>query len=462
MDEAHVSFFQNILGDKGVLTPEDGIESYEQGWRGERGKAALVLRPASTDEVSKIVSYCAHNALAIIPQSGNTGLTGASVPDDSATQIILSLGRMNAIHDFDKINKSIHAEAGVRLSALNAALEDSALHLAIDLGADPCIGGMVATNTGGSRFLKYRGMRDHVLGLKAVLADEHGTIINALCPLHKNNTGFDITQIFIGTGGVFGIVTEISLRLSPLPQQSATALLVPKSAAHISDILNTIEHECGEYLSAFEGMSGESITRAIEHTPSLNSPFGQECVPDYAIMIELSRSWASRDAEQPLNDVLETVLSGLWEAHLDDALIGPPEKLWSLRHALSEGVQKSGTLFAFDLSFRRGQVMSFCDTMRESLKTAYPSLTLCDFGHIGDGAVHFNLVHNGSERVNEAELRQWVIGRATEAGGSYSAEHGVGPKNQIFYDLYTADEIKKTVRAIKTAISPANTSAIVV
>lgn len=460
MDDKHVSFFQDTLGGKGVLTPDDGLASYQHGWRGEVGKAALVLRPASSEEVSKIVSYCARHGLHLIPQSGNTGLVGASIPDNSSRQIVLTLERMNKVHEIDTVNKSMHVDAGVRLSFVNSALEDNGLQLAIDLGADPCIGGMVSTNTGGSRFLKYRGMRDHILGVKAVLADEHGTVINALCPLHKNNTGLDITQFFVGTSGVFGIVTEISLRLTPLPQQSATALLVPKSATNINDILITIESECGEYLSAFEGMSGESIKRALEHTPSLSSPFGQEDIPDYAIVLELSRSWTERDAEQSLNDVLETVLSGIWEEHLNDALIAPPEKLWSLRHALSEGVQKSGTLFAFDLAFTRGQVMPFCDMMRESLKTAYPSLTLCDFGHIGDGAVHFNVVHDGSSDINEPELRQWVVERVMDAGGSYSAEHGLGPKNQTFYDLYTTTEVKRTVRAIKDAIAPAQIGAI--
>ncbi len=455
MDAVHLSYFQKILGDKGVLSPNDDLSGYEHGWRGERGNAACVLHPASNDEVSQIVSYCAQNKLHIIPQSGNTGLVGASVPDESSTHIVISLEKLNKIYDIDVINKSVHVGAGIRLSAVNAALEDHGLQLAIDLSADPCVGGMVATNTGGSRFLKYRGMRDHVLGVKAVLADEDGTTIDALCPLHKNNTGLDLTQIFVGTGGVFGVVTEVSLRLSATSRQSATALLVPKSAAHVNNILVTIERECGEYLSAFEGMSGESIRRTFDHTPSLASPFGPDDVPNYAILLELSRSWTPRDNEQSLDDVLETVLAGIWEADLDDALIGPPEKLWALRHALSEGVQKSGTLYAFDLAFTRGQVMSFCETMRESLLSAYPSLTLCDFGHIGDGAVHFNLVHDGSSEINEPVLRQWVIERVIEAGGSYSAEHGIGPKNQAFYDLYTGDEMKRTIRTIKNAISPA-------
>ncbi len=440
--------------------PADGLAAYEHGWRGEIGKAALVLRPSSTDEVSKIVSYCFTHDLHLIPQSGNTGLTGASVPDSTGTQIVLSLERMRGFTSVDAANKSLQVFAGARLSAVNATAAEHDLELPIDLGADPCIGGMIATNTGGSRFLKYRSMRDHVLGIKAVLADAKGTIIDTLAPLHKNNCGFDLTQLFVGSGGVFGIVTEASLRLSATPKQSATALLVPKSLAQVNDILIAIEQSCGEYLSAFEGMSGESIQRAFAHTPSLSSPFGQDGIPDYAILLELSRSWNQRGGEQSLDDVLESVLAGVWEDMIDDALIGPPEKLWALRHALSEGVQKSGTLYAFDLAFTRGHVMSFCETMRESLNQAYPSLTLCDFGHIGDGAVHFNLVHDGSSPINEPDLRQWVIERAIDAGGSYSAEHGLGPKNQAFYDKYTPEARKILTRTIKNAIAPGKIGAI--
>lgn len=452
MDATHLSHFCNILGDKGVLTPVDNLGAYETGGRGDHGKAALVLRPESTEQVSAVVSYCVREGLHFIPQSGNTGLVGASVPDETGTQIVLSLERIKTVHGIDTVNKSAHVDAGVRLWGFNDSLEDLGLELPIDLGADPCIGGMVATNTGGSRFLKYRGMREHVLGVKAVLADEDGTVIDALCPLHKNNTGFDVKQLFIGSGGVFGVVTEVIVRLSPLARQSATALLVPASTCLVNDILIAVEQASGEYLSAFEGMSGESIKRALDHVPSLSSPFGQSNIPEYVILLELSRSWPERESEQPMNEVLENVLSEIWEDYLDDALIGPPEKLWALRHALSEGVQKSGHLYAFDLSFKRGDVMGFCDNMRIELEEHYPALTLCDFGHIGDGAVHFNLI--APEPVDEKALRSWVIEHADLADGSYSAEHGLGRKNQAFYDRYTPEEVKAVTCAIKAAIAP--------
>lgn len=464
MDQTHKEYFLSLLGDKGALFTENNITGYETGARGDLGKALCVLRPATTEEVSDTIAYCASHQLHIIPQSGNTGLVGGSVPDDSGTQIVLSLERLNKIFEIDTINQSVHVGGGVRLSSVNTATEEHQLFIPIDLGSDPCIGGMISTNTGGSRFLKYRGMREYTLGLKAVLPDKHGTIIDVLCPLHKNNTGLDAKQLFIGTCGAYGIVTEAIIRLSPLPQQSASALLIPSSPQALNTLLSEIEKSCGTYLSAFEGMSGNAIRAALHHCPSLPSPFGQDEIPEYAVLVELSRSWQVRDGEQSLDDVLENVLGALWERGddlLENALIGNSDKLWDLRHSLSEGVQKSGKLYAFDISFKRGDLMRFRDFIAEQLAQHYPELTLCDFGHVGDGAMHCSLVLDkndprAQDEAYEKTLRAWMNDRAVlDFEGSYSAEHALGRKVQDAYNKYTSDEIRTLTSAIKHAIAPA-------
>lgn len=469
MDQAHKEYFLSLLGGKSVLLPEDNISGYETGARGDIGKALCVLRPDTTDDVSRIMAYCAKHQIHIIPQSGNTGLVGGSVPDKSGQQAILNLERLNQVFDVDVINQSIHVGAGARLSSVNSTIEQHDLYVPIDLGSDPCIGGMISTNTGGSRFLKYRGMRDHVLGVKAVLADEDGTILDVLCPLHKNNTGLDVKQLFIGTCGVYGIVTEAVIRLSPLPQQSAAALLIPSSADALNTLLSEIEKSCGTYLSAFEGMSGNSIRAALDHCPSLTSPFGQDDIPDYAVLVELSRSWKIRNDEQSLDEVLENVLAELWERDeglLDNALIGNSDKLWELRHNLSEGVQKSGKLYAFDISFKRGDLMRFRDFISGKLAQEYPELTLCDFGHIGDGAMHCSLVLDrndpkATDAAYEKALREWVNDRVVfDFNGSYSAEHALGRKVQEAYNKYTPEEIRVLTSAIKKAIAPAGIGAV--
>jgi FAD/FMN-containing dehydrogenase len=204
--------------------------------------------------------------------------------------------------------------------------------------------------------------------------------------------------------------------------------------------------------------------------PSLKNAFQGGNIPDYVILAELSRSWQPRDGEKSLDSVLEEVLAEIWEtddAPLADAFVGPAEEMWALRHALSEGVKHAGKLIAFDLSFRRGDIMAFCDRMKTDMPTTFPDVTICDFGHIGDGGVHFNLVvPKDSEAARDADferrLRDWVFAVAvSDFNGSFSAEHAIGRKNQAYYDLYTQQKIKDMARGLKSITSPAQLGTVV-
>jgi FAD/FMN-containing dehydrogenase len=459
----HIDALTTLLGDKGVVTRPADMEAYETGARYDRGSAAAVLRPSTTAEVSAAVGYCVRNGIGLIPQSGNTGLVSGSTPDDSGNEVVLSLDRLSRQLELDLDNRSVRVDAGFRLSDLNRRLEEHDLFFPIDLGADPRIGGMIATNTGGSRFLKYGDVRRNTLGLKVVLADEAGTVLDLDSDLRKNNTGVDWKQIFIGTSGAFGIVTECVLNLERVPKQTAAAFLVPASGAHVLPLLNAMEERLGAYLSAFEGMSKNAIAAAFAHVPSLKNPFQGGNIPDYVILAEISRTWAPREGEQPLDSVLENVLAEIWElegAPLADAFIGPPHEIWALRHALSEGVKHLGKLVAFDLSFRRGDIMAFCDHMKGEMPEKFPGVTVCDFGHIGDGGVHFNLVVAKDSRLMtdpsfEQRLREWVFAVAVEQyHGSFSAEHAIGRRNQAYYDFYTPEKLKEMAAGLKTLTSP--------
>lgn len=463
IEAGHIAALKSLAGEKGLLTEPADMAAYETGARYDKGRAAFVARPVSTAQVSALVGYCVKNGIALVPQSGNTGLVSGSTPDDSGRQGILSLDRLTAPFELDRVNRTVRAGAGLRLSDLNGKLEESGLFFPIDLGADPRLGGMIATNTGGSRFLRYGDVRRNTLGLTVVLADEAGTVLDLSSSLRKNNTGVDWKQLFIGTGGAFGIVTECVLNLEPAPRQSATALLVPSSVEQVSTLLVAMEDALGSYLSAFEGMSGGAITAALDHVPSLRNPFQGGIVPDFVILAEISRSNLPREGEQPLDAVLEEVLAAIWEqedAPLADAFIGPPHEIWALRHALSEGVKHSGRLIAFDLSFRRGDIMPFLAHMKAELPDHFEDVTICDFGHIGDGGVHFNLVvARDDPRLSdpdfEADLRDWVFTVAVEQfDGSFSAEHAIGRKNQTFYDKYTPQELRKLAAGLKTITSP--------
>lgn len=463
IDEHHIDALEKLLGDKGIVTRREDMEAYETGARYDRGRAAAVLRPATTEEASAAVGYCVRNGIALVPQAGNTGLVSGSTPDGSGEEVVLSLDRLTRRFALDPDNRSVRVDAGFRLSELNRRLEEYELFFPIDLGADPRIGGMVATNTGGSRFLKYGDVRRNILGLKVVLADEAGTVLDLHSDLRKNNTGVDWKQIFIGTSGAFGIVTECVLNLERLPKQTATAFLVPASGAHVLPLLKAMEERLGAYLSAFEGMSKNAIAGALAHVPSLKNPFPGGNVPEYVILAEISRSWAPRDGEQPLDAVLESVLAEIWEteeAPLADALVGPPHEVWALRHALSEGVKHLGKLIAFDLSFRRGDIMTFCDHMKAEMPQKFPDVTICHFGHIGDGGVHFNVVVAKdspllADAAFEQHLREWVVAIAVEQyHGSFSAEHALGRRNQAFYDFYTPEKLKNIAAGLKTLTSP--------
>ncbi|CAN7191489.1 FAD-binding oxidoreductase [Pararhizobium sp. LjRoot235] len=463
IDHTHIAALTGILGDKGLVTEPRDMEAYETGARYDEGRAALVLRPQTTEEVSVAVAYCVKHGIPLIPQSGNTGLVSGSTPDATGAQAVLSLDRMTQRFELDLDNRSLRVGAGFRLSDVNQKLERHGLFFPIDLGADPRLGGMLATNTGGSRFLKYGDVRRNTLGIKVVLADDDGTIVDLTSELRKNNTGIDWKQLFIGTSGSFGIITECVLNLEPIPKQVATAYLVPASGAQVMPLLRAMEDRLGAYLSAFEGMSKNAVAAALDHVPSLKNPFQGGNVPDYVILAEISRTWEPREGEQPLDAVLETVLAEIWEsddAPLADAFVGPAHEMWALRHALSEGVKHSGKLIAFDLSFRRGDIMAFCDRMKDEMPQTFPEVTICDFGHIGDGGVHFNLVvpkdsGSATDKDFERRLRDWVFAIAVQDfNGSFSAEHAIGRKNQAYYDLYTQQKIKDMAHGLKVITSP--------
>jgi FAD/FMN-containing dehydrogenase len=460
---SHIDVLRTLLGEKGLLVEAPDMEAYETGARYDKGRAAFVARPVSTAEVSTVVSYCTRNNIALVPQSGNTGLVSGSTPDGSGTQGVLSFDRLSGTFELDRVNRTVRVGAGMRLSDLNSKLAEHNLFFPIDLGADPCVGGMIATNTGGSRFVRYGDVRRNTLGLTVVLADELGTVLDLSAALRKNNTGVDWKQVFIGTSGAYGIVTECVLNVEPLPQQSATALLVPAAPDKVPALLVALEEALGSYLSALEGMSGNAIRAAFNHVSSLRNPFQASTTPDFALLLEISRINTPRAGEQPLDAMLEEVLAAIWEnddALLEDAFVGPPHELWALRHALSEGVKHSGRLIAFDLAFRRGDVMRFLDAMKTQMPQRFADVTICDFGHIGDGGVHFNLVvakddPRLADGAFEAALREWVFAVCVnDFQGSFSAEHAIGRKNLAFYDLYTPAELRRLGAELKSITSP--------
>lgn len=463
--EDHDALLQ-IVGAGGLLVDPADRVPYETAARYGSGSAAAVVRPADTQQVAAVLRHCVRRRLAYTPQSGNTGLVLGSTPDGSGRQLVVSLDRLRAPPRIDVGDRTATVAAGVRLSTLNAALEPHNLFLPIDVSSDPMIGGMVATNTGGARFLRYGDMRRHVLGLEVVLADEAGTVLQLSNGLRKDNAHLDLRQLFIGSCGAFGIVTAATLEVHPRPQQSAVALLVPRDEEAVLELLNAFETEAGEFLTAFEGMSEAAMRHAFAHVPTLRNPF-PEGLPPYVVLVELTSTSAARAGEPRLEDRLEAVVTRLAEraaAPLSDVRFGQSDRLWSLRHSLSAGLRAAGPLVGFDLSFRRSEILAFRRVAIAQLATTFPEYEVCDFGHVADGGVHFNLVQRTMTPVDAARLealRDHVLDLAVrDFGASFSGEHGIGRANQPAYDHYTPASIQRYSAAITALFARQPTAAV--
>lgn len=457
--EALRSDFRRMLGNAAVIEPgEQG--GYEQGQRYGVGRAAAVVRPASTQEVAAIVRHCHARKIRIVAQGANTGLVAASTPDGSGEQVVLSLDRLRGVHHLDPVERIALCGAGTRLSELNAVAEPHGLSLPIDLGADPSLGGMVATNTGGSRLIRYGDMRHNLLGLEVVLADAAGTIVSDLGGLRKDNTGLDLKQLFTGTGGTCGIVTQVQVELHRVPRQSSNVLVVPASIEAIPSLLAGIEDRLGEFLAAAEGISGNALRAALDHQPALRDPFAGEPTPDYVLLIEAATTLGP-DSGLNLQEVMLAALIPCMEGpdvSATDVRLGRGDDFWTIRHAISEGVRARGRVIAFDIAAPRSSFARLRHDLLERVKIFAPDVSVMDFGHVGDGGMHFNLVlpHGSAMAESEiAELRRQVYDcTVREHGGSFSAEHGVGPYNLEFYERYASPAERMIASTFAQAVNP--------
>lgn len=447
LSSRHLAALEALVGPSGLASDP---AAYETPARYAKGLAAAVVRPATTAEVSAVIGYCVREGLAFVPQGANTGLAEGSTPDASGQQLVVSLDRLTTTLAIDAADRTATVSAGVRLSTLNAALEPYGLFLPIDLGADPSLGGMAATNTGGARFLRYGDMRRHVLGLEVVLPDAAGTVLTLSHGLRKDNAAIALRQLFVGGCGAFGVITKVTVEVHHRPRQTAAALLIPRDMDAVLPLLCAFEAEAGTMLTAFEGMSKAAMERAVAHVPSLANPFVGG-IPDYAVLVELTRSWSPRDGEPSLDETLQQIAVPLLErddAPLADALFGPTTKMWALRHSLSEGLRASGAVIGFDLSFRRPDLARFRAEATAMLAADFPDYALCDFGHVADGGIHFNLV-GPADPIRRAALREAVLTLAVDGfSASFSGEHGLGRAVQDAYDRFTPRAIQDYAAAV--------------
>lgn len=448
-----------LVGERGLLLGAD-MASYEQGARYGQGKALCVVRPANVQEVQAVVRWCAQHGVALVPQGANTGLVGASTPDASATQVVLSTSRLRGTCEIDAANRSVTVDAGITLQELNEQLEPHGLWFPIDLGANPSVGGMVAANTGGTRLIRYGDVRHNLLALQAVLLNPEGEVLEMGRALRKDNTGPDLKQLFVGTSGAGAVLTRATLEVHRKPQQSATALVVPSSDATMLELLQALERDLGDYLSAFEGLSGNAMQAAIDHVPDLRNPFAPEPAPDFAILIELEAASSKAYTGLDLQEALNQFLQDQFEQTIDNAVIGNGHELWHLRHSISEGARALGKPIAFDVSVPRSRIMDFCRAARAVVAHEFPFLHVVDFGHIADGGVHFNVIwRSDAAQAYDAAvvtaLRDRIYAMVVhDFAGSYSAEHGIGPHNAAYYQQYTPAPARRLAHGLRQLTDP--------
>lgn len=439
----------------------EDIEGYNADWmRKYRGQARLVLKPSSTEQVSKLLKYCNDNMIAVNPQGGNTGLVGGSVP--VFDEVIINLQRMHEIRDFDDVSGVLVADAGVILESADNYLAERGYIFPLDLGAKgSCqIGGNVATNAGGLRLLRYGSLHGNVLGLEAVLPD--GTIVDDLTMLRKNNTGYDLKQLFIGGEGTLGIVTGISIQCPQRSQAVNVAYFGLESYDQCQQAFKEAKKALGEILSAFEMMDMNS-QKLYKSASGAKLPLESD-YPFYCL-VETSGSNTEHDGEK-LNDFLEHVMG---EGIVADGVVAENEtqkgSLWACREGVSEASQHFGGVYKYDLSIPLPQLYEIVDDCRARMEEhgllstdddSKPVLDVIGYGHMGDSNLHLNVACRRYDKAVEKALEPWVYEWVKERKGSISAEHGLGLAKKEFVGYSRSDgmvELMKKVRGLFDPVS---------
>lgn len=447
-----------LVGPANVHADRADLSGYDMDGRGQTGTAGAVVRPSSTEQVSAVVRCAWKAGIGLVPQGARTGLVAAGIGDATGTSCILSLERMRRQPRIDPANRTAQVDAGVPLSGLNAAAEPHGLFFPVDLGADPSIGGMVAANTGGARFLRHGDVRRNLLALEVVLNDADGTVLTLGGDAWKDNSGLDLKQLFVGASGSLGIVTRATVALQPKPATAVTAMLALSDADHALTLLADFEARFGTLLTAFEGMSGRALAAATDHVPRLRPPFA-DGAPPYAVLIELSAG-AAIPADLLVEQLGESLKIDLEVGRVRDVAIHQGADLWAIRHAIPDGLRAAGHVVACDVALRRGDVMRFRRDVTERLASAIPQLLPHDFGHIGDGGLHFNLLWPRTQGPLDPMLalraRDIVLAAVVDDyGGSFSAEHGIGPSNLRYYRRFVPAATRRLAGAIQRLAAPA-------
>ncbi|VTU16237.1 putative FAD-linked oxidoreductase [Variovorax sp. PBL-H6] len=442
-----------VVGPRNVLTAPDEQVPFVTDWRGAySGRALAVVRPGSTDEVSRVVGLCAEAGVAVVPQGGNTGMCGGAVPDESGQAVVLSLSRMNRVLSVDPLNLTMTLQAGCVLQvAQQAALEAGRLFpLSLAAQGSCQIGGNISTNAGGINVLRYGNTRDLVLGLEVVLPD--GRVWDGLRGLRKDNRGYDLKHLFIGAEGTLGIVTRAVLKLHPAAPSSATAFVGVADPAAAVRLLARLQGACGTHLSAFELIGRKCLDLVVRHRGE-RDPFEQRHA--WYVLMQL----AGGGEEATLREGLEQVLAdALAAGDADDAIVAgtmaQADGLWRLRETIPEATVANGPAFRSDIAVATADVPAFIEAAAEELAARHPGAEMLCFGHLGDGNLHFNATSPPDGADWPRGVSEAVYPVVERFNGSFSAEHGVGQAKRAELVRYKSAIEIELMRTIKQALDP--------
>jgi FAD/FMN-containing dehydrogenase len=447
------------VGPKGFISAPGDMAPYLEEERGlYHGAARAVLRPAATAEVAEIVRICTAAGLPIVPQGGNTGLVGAAVPPEDGGAVVLSLSRMNRVRAIDAINYTITVEAGCVLAEVQRAAAEADRLFPLSLGAEgTCqIGGNLSTNAGGIAVLRYGSMRELTLGLEVVLPD--GQVWDGLRALRKDNTGYDLKQLFIGAEGTLGIITAATLKLFPRPREVETALLALSRVEDVMALFARARGASGDQLTAFELIPRLGLEMAMRHARGVSDPLAR-AYPWYALL-ELSSSQVQSGLRQSLEAFLASMMSdGLIQDGVIAASAGQARELWRIREGMVEGQKYEGASIKHDVSVPVSRVADFILRASAAVEARLPGIRPVAFGHVGDGNIHFNLSqpHGADAKVflaRRSDFNHIVHELVRELGGSISAEHGIGRLKREELPHYKSPVELALMRRLKRALDP--------
>ena len=451
-----LSAIEGAVGQNGIAVEPAGMARYLGDWAGDhRGEALAVLRPGSVGEVQAVMRLCSELGLGLIPQGGNTGLVSGAIDSRDGGLVVVSLERLNAIRQIDIENFTLRADAGCVLQTIKDASEAQDCLFPLALGAQgSCqIGGNAASNAGGVNVLRYGMARDLILGLEVVLAD--GELWNGFSGLRKNNSGYDLKQLFIGSEGTLGIITGVEVRLFPKPQRTETAYLGLASFEAAVTLFNRARRDCSDLISAFEIIGSECIDLARLIDPGTQAPVSAPV----QVLVELSSS-ASIDLNALLAGFLGDALeSGLVIDAVLAASSAQARRFWAIREGLVEGQAKRGYHVRTDLSVKISDIPALIERARHFVADDHPGWIPLAYGHAGDGNIHFNVLppldlSAADARIRGPEITAGLYEIAVGLGGSISAEHGIGRSRRQEFWAGLSPAHRRMVAALKTALDP--------